>query len=81
MGIGLSKEAPHVLSLGGTSWRLYYDDYGSGGNRESFVESTDDWTTWGAVHDNGANQGVTDSASHNNVVAHGEVSVNSYSFP
>jgi hypothetical protein len=40
-----SVEAPSVISLGGTKWRLYFDDFSKGGVQR-YVESTDNMATW-----------------------------------
>jgi hypothetical protein len=43
-GWGVDHEGAQMLSLGGTSWRIYIDAYNASGMQYS--DSNDDWVTW-----------------------------------
>jgi hypothetical protein len=57
------SEAPWVLPLGGSNYRLYYDVYNKGG-RMFYVESTDGMATWGAQQEVASK----DPLRHGNVI-------------
>lgn len=47
-GWGNNLEGHALLSLGGSSWRIYFDKYAGASQGMYYSESTDNWATWSA---------------------------------